>query len=203
MLKYAMVIGEAAWASEYQLDPFDLLHRRVERRGHGRMHQLGLVALDEVGCPPVAAEQLFQFLVLDAGQHGWVGNLVAVEMQDRQHRTVGGRIEKLVGMPRRGQRSCFCLAVTDDAGDDQIGIVIHRPERMAERIPQFTALVDGAGGLRRGVAGNASGKRKLDKELAQPGFILADVWIDLAVSHRVHCFLSKPVCLDRAGNPFL
>jgi len=43
-------------------------------------------------------------------------------MQDRQHRTVGGRIEKFVGMPRRGQRSGFCLAVTDDTGDDQSGL---------------------------------------------------------------------------------
>ena len=145
------------------------------------MHQLGLVTLDEVGRPPVAAEQLLQFLVLDAGQDGRVGNLVAVEMQDRQHRAVGGRIEKLVGMPRRGQRSGFRLAVADDAGDDEIGIVEHRPERMAERIAQLAALVDRARALRRGVAGNSSGKRKLKKELLQPGFILADVGIDLAV----------------------
>ena len=164
------------------LDFFDLLHRRVERRGHGLMHQLGLVTLDEVGRPPVAAEQLFQFLAGDAGQDGRVGNLVAVEMQDRQHRAVGGRIEKLVGMPRRGQRSGFRLAVADDAGDDEIGIVEHRPERMAERIAQLAALVDRARALRRCVAGNSSGKRKLKKELPQPGLILADVGIDLAVS---------------------
>ena len=30
----------------------------------------------------------------------------------------GGRIEKLVGMPGSGQRSGFCLAIADDAGDD-------------------------------------------------------------------------------------
>ena len=140
------------------------------------------MTLDEVGRPPVAAEQLFQFLVLDAGQDGRVGNLVAVEMQDRQHRAVGGRIEKLVGMPRRGQRSGFRLAIADDAGDDEIGIVEHRPERMAERIAQLAAFVDRARALRRCVAGNAAGKRKLNEELPQPGLILADVGIDLAVS---------------------
>ena len=32
------------------------------------------------------------------------------------------------------------------------------------------------------MAGNSSGKRKLNKELPQPGLILADVGIDLAVS---------------------
>jgi hypothetical protein len=35
------------------LDVFDLLHRRVERRGHGLMHRFGFVALDEVWRPPV------------------------------------------------------------------------------------------------------------------------------------------------------
>ncbi len=114
---------EVAVEARVLLDFFDPLHRGVERRGHGRMHQVGLVTLDEVGRPPVAAEQLFQFLMLDAGQDGRVGNLVAVQVQDRQHRPVGGRIEKLVGMPGRGKRSRFRLAVADDAGDDQIGIV--------------------------------------------------------------------------------
>ena len=141
----------------------------------------GLVPFDEVGRPAVAAQQLLQFLVRDAGQDGRVGDLVAVEVQDRQHRAVGGRIEKLVGMPGRGQRPGLRLAVADDAGDDQIGIVEHRPERMAERIAQFAALVDRARALRRGVAGNAAGKRELQEELLQPGLVLADVGIDLAV----------------------
>src|SRR5208283_32754 len=85
-------------------------------------------------------------------------------------------------MPGRGQRPGFRLAIAHDAGDDETGIVEHRPERMAERIAQLAALVDGAGSLRRGVAGNPSRKRKLKKELSQPGLILADVGIDLAVS---------------------
>ena len=163
------------------LDLLDLLHRRVERRGHGLVHRLRLVALDEVGRPAVAAEQLLQFLVVDAGEDGRVGDLVAVEMQDRQHRAVGGRIEKLVGMPGRGQRPGLRFAVADHAGDDQIGIVEHRPERMAERIAQLAALVDRARALRRRVARNSSGKGELHKELPQPGLILADVGIDLAV----------------------
>ena len=52
-------------------------------------------------------------------------------MQDRQHRAVCGRIEKLVRVPRRGQRSGLRLAIADDAGDDEIGVVEHSPERMA------------------------------------------------------------------------
>src|ERR1035437_1574121 len=85
-------------------------------------------------------------------------------------------------MPGRGQRSGFRLAIADDAGDDEIRIVEHRPKRMAERIAQFAALVDRARTLRRCVTGNSSRKRKLNKELPKPGLILADVGIDLAVS---------------------
>ncbi len=122
------------------------------------MHQRGFVTLDEKGRPPVTAEQLFQLFPRDPSEDGGVGNLVAIEVEDREHRAVGGRIEKLVGMPRGGQRSGFRLAIPDDAGDDEIGIVERRPERMAERIAELAALVDRAGALRRSVAGNASGK---------------------------------------------
>jgi hypothetical protein len=85
-------------------------------------------------------------------------------MQDRQHHAVGGRIEELVGVPGRGQRAGFRLAIADDAGDDEIGIVEHRPEGMAERIAELAALMDGAGAFRRGVAGNTAGKGELLEE---------------------------------------
>src|ERR1700690_1536043 len=96
------------------------------------MHQHGIVTLDEVGSPPISAEQLFQFLASDASEEGRVGNLVAVEIKDWKHRAVSGRIEKFVGMPRRGQRSGFRLAIADDTGDEKIGIIEHCPKRVAE-----------------------------------------------------------------------
>src|SRR5579871_5192209 len=136
------------------------------------MHRPGLVTFDEAGRPSAAAEKLIQFLAGNPGEDGRVGNLVAVEMQDRQDRAVGDWIEELVGMPRRGERPGFRLAIADDAGNEEIGIVEHRSERMAEGIAQLPALVDGAGALRRRMAGNSTGKRKLRKELPQPGLIL-------------------------------
>ena len=40
-----------------------------------------------------------ELFVGDAGQDGRVGDLVAVEVQDRQHDTVGARVDELVGLP--------------------------------------------------------------------------------------------------------
>ena len=52
---------------------------------------------------------------------------------------------------------------------------------MTERIAQFAAFVDRTGAFRRRMAGNTAGKRKLQEQLLQPGFILADVGVDFAV----------------------
>ena len=144
------------------------------------MHLFRLVAFDKIGRPAAAAQKLFQFLVLDAGEDGRVADLVAVEMQDRQHGAVADRVEQLVGLPRGRQRTGFRFAVADDAGDDQLGIVECGAEGVAERIAQLAAFVDRPGGRRRDVAGNPAGERELLEQLLEPGFVLGDVRIDLA-----------------------
>ena len=70
-------------------------------------------------------------------------------------------------MPGRRQRPGLGLAVADDAGDDQIGIVEGGAIGVDERVAEFAALVDRARRLRRGVARNAAGKRELPEQLAQ------------------------------------
>ena len=65
------------------LNSFNLFYHRIERRGHRLVHQGGLVALDKVGGPAIAAEQLVQFLVRDPSKDRRVCNLVAIEVQDR------------------------------------------------------------------------------------------------------------------------
>ena len=82
--------------------------------------------------------------MLDAGQDGRVADLVTVEVQDRQHGSIGNWVEKLVGLPcgRQGARLRFTVA--DNAGDDQIRIVERGPEGMAERVPQLAAFVNRA-----------------------------------------------------------
>src|SRR6187399_1488496 len=103
-------------------------------------------------------------------------------MQDGQHRTIGHRIEELVGMPSGSEWSGFHFAIADDAGNDQIRIIECRSKRVAKRISQLTALVDRSRTFRRCMAGNSSGKRKLNEELPQSVLILTDVGVDLAIS---------------------
>ena len=113
--------------------------------GHELMHLFRLIAFHKVRRPAAASEELLQFLMLDAGQDGRVADLVAIEMQDRQHGSIGNRIEKLVGLPCGRQGAGFRFTVADDAGDDQIGIVERGPEGMAERISQLAAFVNRPG----------------------------------------------------------
>jgi hypothetical protein len=53
-------------------------------------------------------------------------------VEDRQHGAVGRRVEELVAVPAGGERAGLGLAVADDAGDDQVGIVERRAEGVAE-----------------------------------------------------------------------
>ena len=44
-------------------------------------------------------------------------------MQDGEYSAIPRWIEKLVGVPARRERSCFGLAITNNAADEKIGIV--------------------------------------------------------------------------------
>ena len=101
----------------------DLVDGALQRLGHLLVHRGRIAALDEVRLVAVADEQRLQLLVADAREDGRVGDLVAVEVQDRQHRAVAHRIDELVRVPRRRERSGLRLAVAHDAGDDQVGVV--------------------------------------------------------------------------------
>ena len=123
------------------LDTADFIHAGVDSISHELVHLGRITALNKMGRVAIAAEELIQFFVADTSQHARIGDLVPVQVQDRQHCSVGRRIEELVGMPGGRQWSGFRLAVADDAGDDQVGIVIRSPVRVRDRIPQFAAFV--------------------------------------------------------------
>ena len=94
---------------------------------------------------------------------------------------VADRVEELVAVPAGGQRPGLGLAVADDAGDDQVGVVEGRAVGVRQGVAQLAAFVDRAGRLRRDVAGNAAGERELREEPLHACLVLADVGIDLAV----------------------
>ena len=84
-------------------------------------------------------------------------------------------------MPAGGERAGLRLAVADDAGDDQVGVVERGAVGVAQRVAELAAFVDAAGRLRGDVAGDAAGEAELLEQPLHPLRVLADVRIDLAV----------------------
>ena len=70
-----------------------------QRSGHELVHLLRIVTFGEEGLPAAAAEKLPQVLLLNTGQDSRIADLVAIEVQDRQHRPVAHRVEEPGGLP--------------------------------------------------------------------------------------------------------
>ena len=114
------------------LDGVDLLDGPVHCLGHFGVHLGGVVALHEARLPPAAAEEHLELFVADAGKERRVCDLEAVEVQNRQHRAVRDGVDELVAVPRGGERAGLGLAVADDAGGDQVGVIHHGAEGVCE-----------------------------------------------------------------------
>ena len=61
------------------------------------------------------------------------------------------------------------LAVTDDAGHDEIGVVERGAMGVREGVAELAALVDRARGLGRDVAGHAAREREPAEQVLHPG----------------------------------
>src|SRR6266545_8076176 len=81
------------------LNATDVRHHSVERGRHERVHGRGVGAFDEMRLVAEAAEHHLELLVRDPGQHRQPGDLPAVQVEDRKHRTVAGGVEELVRVP--------------------------------------------------------------------------------------------------------
>src|SRR5579863_10347859 len=72
---------------------------------------------------------------------------------------------------------------------------------MAERVAQLAAFVNRARRRRRNVAGNSTGKRELLEQLLEPGFVLADVRINLTVAaFEISIAHERRAAVTRTGN---
>ena len=84
-------------------------------------------------------------------------------------------------MPAGGQWPGLGLAVADDAGDEEVGIVERGPVGVRQRVAELPALVDRARSLGRDVAGDASRERELPEELAQAVLVARHVGVHLGI----------------------
>ncbi len=150
-----------AVAARGLLDRGDVVERALERFRHLLVHVCRLMAGDEVRFVAVALQQLRELFLRNSREHGGPGDLVSVQMQDRQHRAVSRRIQEFVGVPARRERAGLRFAVTDHTGDDEIRIVEGCAVRVREGVSQLTALVDRARHFRSDMTRNAAGKREL------------------------------------------
>ena len=164
------------------LDGPDRIQRAVERGGEVLVHDGGVVAGDVHRLVAVAAQQRVQLVVRYPGQQGGVGDLPAVQVQDRQHRAVPGRVDEPVAVPARGQRPGLRLTVPDNAGHHQVRVVERGAEGVRQRVAELAALVDGARRLRRDVARHPAGEGEPPEQLAQARTVLRHTRPDLAVA---------------------
>src|SRR6185503_13951737 len=144
-----------------------------------------------------------------ARQNCGIGDLVAVEVQDRQYRTICSRIEEFVRVPAGGQRASFSFAVADYAGHDEAGVVEGCTVCVYERVAKFAAFVDRAGSFRGDVAGNSVGPAELAEEALDAVAILLDVRVDLGVGtfkvgirHEARTAVSRPNNVDHVEVAF-
>src|SRR6202044_3272559 len=92
-------------------------------------------------------------------QNGGVRNLVPIQMQDGQHRSIAHRVEKLIGVPAGGQRSGLRFSIAHHHGHDQVRIVEGRAKSMGDAVTQLAALVDRAWSLRSAMPADSPRKR--------------------------------------------
>lgn len=84
-------------------------------------------------------------------------------------------------MPTGGERSRFRFAIADHATGHKVGIVEDGPVSMRQCVAEFSAFMDGAGCLRRIMAGDASREGELLEQLSHALFVLLNVGVELRV----------------------
>src|SRR4029077_10386094 len=92
-------------------DVLDFRHDRVDHAGQLTVNHLWLASFHEVRLIAHAFEELLQLVLRDSRQKTGVGNLVAIQMENGEHTTITGRIQKLIAVPAGGQWARLRLAV--------------------------------------------------------------------------------------------
>ena len=183
------------------LDRADLRVARGERGREARVHVHRIVALEEVGLVAVTGHQTDDLLVGAPTQHRGAGDLVAVQMQDRQHRAVSRGVQKMNPLPRARQWSRLGLAVADHGDHEEVGIVEGGAEGVNEHVAELAALVDRSRRRDAHVAGHAARRRELPEEPMHAGAVPGDARVHLRVrAFEVHVRQDRRSAMARAGE---
>ncbi len=146
------------------------------------MHDLRLVSFDEDRRVAIAFQEFAELFRTDPRQHCRIGDLVAVEMQNRENGSVRDGIKELVAMPGSRKRTGLGLAIADDAGHDQVGIVKYRAISVGQRIAELPAFMNRSWRLGGGMARDSAREGELAEQPAHPSLVLRDIRIELAIS---------------------
>ncbi len=140
-----------------------------------------VVALDEVRLVAVALHEGLELRLRDAREHRRVGDLVAVQVEDGQDRSVADRVHELVGVPARGQRPRLRLPVADHRAHDEVRVVERGAVGVRQRVPELAPLVDRSRRLGRDVARDPARERELAEQPPHSVLVPGDAGVDLAV----------------------
>ena len=158
-----------------RLDLLDASVCRRQRPGETLVHAGQVLALDLEHLVAVALEQTAHLGGVLASEDGRAGDLVAVEVQDRQDGTVARGVEEGDALPRALERARLGLTVADDGEREQVGVVHHRTEGVDEDVAELTALVDRPGRRDGDVARYAARRGELAEEPSHAGLVERDV----------------------------
>ncbi len=98
------------------------------------MHDFGIVPLDKVRLVAAAGVEGLQVSIAGASLRGRTRYLVAVEVQNRKDRTIPRGIKKVDRLPASLKWTGLGFPVTDDTGNNQVGIVEGRTKRVNQRV---------------------------------------------------------------------
>ena len=165
------------------------------------MHDLGIVALDKVGLVTAAHIESLQVCIAGASLGGWSGDFVSIEMKDRQDSAVSHRIDEVDRLPASFERASLGLAVSDNAGHNQVRIVEGRAECVNQRISKLSALMHGVRNVRPAVAGHAARSRELAEHKPQAVFIVRDLRMNLGVgAFEIGAGIERRASVSRTGD---
>lgn len=149
----------------------------------------------------MSVEETAHIGIWSPSEHGRSRDLVLIQMQDRQHCTVSGRIEKTDALPGPLEWPGLRLAVPNHARHQQVRVVEGSTKCMNQRIPELPTLVNRSRRRHAHVARNPARCRELTDEPGQPGLVLCHLGIDFGVGAlEVHIRHQRRAAMSWTGD---